>query len=292
MNLADTQQGHKPPHNTPHDTQAWHGPYRLAPNLRAEAAEHRRMQRELCRAVDTSAFDLMFRPRLSLGTGRMLGAEALPFWPHKRLGLLPAKAFMPLADISGHAVRIGSWSLGTACAAVAGTPCWPSHWQVSVRISQRLLVQGTLIGQLADIFERTGLAPERLELALDEALLADIDVDTLLTLSAIRDLGVGVALDDFGTGFASLSALKRLPLTAMKLDRSLIRDLPDDREDAAILRALVSAGHALGFDIVADGIETERQRAFLVASGCDAGQGSLFSNPLTAAELGGWIATT
>lgn len=268
-----------------------HGPFRLAPDPRAEAAERRRMQRELRHAVQRSAFDLLFQPRLSLGTGRMLGAEALPVWTHSRLGSLQAKAFMPLADLSGHAAEIGGWSLGSAAAAAAA-PGWPSHWQVSVRISPGQLVKDALIGQLAAIFERTGLAPERLEIALDEALLANVDVNTLLTLSAIRDLGVGVALDDFGMGFASLSALKRLPLTTMKLDRSLIRDLPQDREDAAILRALVSAGHALGFNIVATGVETERQLAFLAASGCDAGQGSLFSNALTAAQLNTWIATT
>jgi EAL domain-containing protein (putative c-di-GMP-specific phosphodiesterase class I) len=290
MTLAEIEQNHSnaPPHQAP----PRHGLFRLTPNPRAEAAERRKMQRELCRAVETSAFQLMFLPRLSLGTGRMLGAEALPFWPHKRLGPLQARTFMPLADLAGHGVRVGGWSLETACATAATAPGWPAHWRVSVRVSSRQLMQGTLIDQLAQAFEQTGLAPERLELALDEALLADIDVDTLLTLSAIRDLGVGVALDDFGTGFASLSALKRLPLTAMKLDRSLIQNLPHDREDAAILRALVSAGHALGFEIVACGIETERQRTFLAGSGCDAGQGSLFSNALTATEICDWIATT
>lgn len=290
MNLADIRQSHANEAST--QARPRHGPFRLAPAPRAEAAERRRMHRELCHAVQTSAFDLMFQPRLSLGTGRMLGAEALPVWPHSRLGSLQAKAFMPLADLSGHAAQIGGWSLGTAAAAAAAVPGWPSHWQVSVRISPAQLVQGALIAQLAAIFERTTLAPERLEIALDEALLANVDVDTLLTLSAIRDLGVGMALDDFGTGFASLSALKRLPLTTMKLDRSLIRDLPHSREDAAILRALVSAGHALGFDIVANGVETEGQLAFLTASGCDAGQGSLFSNALTAAQLNTWIAAT
>jgi EAL domain-containing protein (putative c-di-GMP-specific phosphodiesterase class I) len=290
MNLTEIQ--HNQTNASPHEAPAGHGPYRLTPNPRAEAAERRKMRRELGRAVETSAFGLMFLPRLSLATGRMLGAEALPFWPHKRLGSLQARSFMPLADLAGHGVRLGGWSLEKACATAATAPGWPAHWRVSVRVSSRQLVEGTLIVQLAQAFERTGLAPDRLELALDEALLADIDVDTLLTLSAIRDLGVGVALDDFGTGFASLIALKRLPLTAMKLDRSLIQNLPDDREDAAILRALVSAGHALGFEIVACGIETERQRTFLAGSGCDAGQGRLFSNALTEAELSTWIATT
>lgn len=276
---------------TPYKSPIRHGLRPLPPHPRAEATERRRMQRELRDAVETSAFGLKFQPRLSLGSGQMMGAEVLPFWQNRRLGSIQARAFMPLAEISGHAVEIDAWCLLNACTAATSVSCWPSHWKVSLRVSSRQLVDGALIGQLVETLERTGLAPERLEVALAETLLADIDVETLLTLSAIRDLGVGLALDDFGTGFASLAALKRLPLTTMKLDRSLIRDLADDREDGAILRALVRTGHALGFDIVADGIETERQRGFLIASGCDAGQGSLFCNAVSAAQLRSWIAT-
>jgi len=112
-----------------------------------------------------------------------------------------------------------------------------------------------------------------------------VSLDTLLTLSAVRDLGVGIALDDFGTGFASLSMLKRLPLTVMKLDRSLIRDLPDNVEDSAIVKAVIETGHALGLTVVAEGIETEAQRAFLSGTGCDEGQGYLFSHPVPSDEL-------
>jgi EAL domain-containing protein (putative c-di-GMP-specific phosphodiesterase class I) len=109
-------------------------------------------------------------------------------------------------------------------------------------------------------------------------------VETLLTLSALRDLGVGLALDDFGTGWASIAMLKRLPLTTLKLDRSMVRDLPGNREDAAIIRAMIGTGHALGLTVVAEGIETELQRAYLGSLGCDQGQGYLFGHPL-AAEL-------
>jgi EAL domain-containing protein (putative c-di-GMP-specific phosphodiesterase class I) len=124
-----------------------------------------------------------------------------------------------------------------------------------------------------------------LELAFAESVLAEVDTDTLLLLSAIRDLGIGVAVDDFGAGVASLAMLKRLPLTAMKLARTLVREVTTDREDAAIVRAVIETGHALGLRMVADGIESELQRAFLARSGCDEGQGSLFGHKLTAEAL-------
>lgn len=267
-----------------------HGAARKGPSLRAEAAEHRRMQRELNSAVATLAFDMVFKPRISLATGRMLGAEALPVWSHRRLGKLAAKTFMPVAEMSGLSGQIDRWALGSACATAARS--WPSHWQVSVRISHRHLVNEGLVSQLTEILDATGLAPERLEIALDEAFLGDIEFDTLLTLSAVRDLGVGVSLDDFGSGHSSLSTLRRLPLTTLKLDRALISDLPDSQDDIAILRALASAGGALGFDIVANGIESEEQRHVLLASGCNAGQGNLFSKALSAAALSDWVAMT
>ena len=133
--------------------------------------------------------------------------------------------------------------------------------------------------------EQSGLRPDRLELELTESMLVDSSADTLLALSAVRDLGVGLALDDFGTGFASLSMLKRLPLTTMKLDRSLVRELPSNREDAAIVRAVIGTGHAMGLTVVAEGIETEAQRAYRSGIGCDEGQGYLFSHPLPAEQL-------
>lgn len=285
----------------PRERQSRHGPYLLSPSQRAEAAQRRRMRRDLHRATETEAFVLRFEPVLSLRHGWIRGAEALLFWPHPRHGLLPAASLLPELPLAAHdpaapsadaveqSIRIGAWHLAQSCKEIASEPLpWPRSWTVSVRVSCRQLVDGALLSQVAHALEQTGLSPERLDIRLSEAALAAIDVDTLLTLSALRDLGVGLTLDDFGTGFASLSLLKRLPLTAMKLDRALIRDLPADREDAAILRAIISTGHALGMEIVADGIDTESQRSFLATSGCDLGQGMLFAQPLTSLQLGAW----
>ncbi len=251
--------------------------FRLAPDQRVDAAQRRRLLRDLEAATHDGAFVLQYQPLLSLESGRLTGAEALPRWPHRRRGPIPPSVFTPLAEQSGLITAIGGWALRTACKAASG---WPAGAGVWVTVSPRQLADQALLRQIAEALEESGLEPERLEIALAETTLMAVDVETLLTLSAIRDLGVGLALDDFGTGFASLSLLKRLPLTVMKLDRAMVRDLPRDREDAAIVRAVITAGHALGLSVVAEGIETGQQLAFLTAAGCDHGQGFLFGPPL------------
>lgn len=256
--------------------------FKLTPDGRAEAAARRRLQRDLDAATSAEDFVLHYQPRLLLADGTMIGAEALIRWPHRKRGLISPAAFIPLAERTGQITAIGGWVLRQACAEAC---TWPEAWAVSVNVSARQLADGALLQQVAFALEESGLSSDRLEIELTESLLVDVSMETLLTLSAIRDLGVGIALDDFGTGFASLAMLKRLPLTVMKLDRSLVRDLPHDREDAAIVRAVIQTGHALGLVIVAEGIETEQQRAFLSGTGCDEGQGYLFNPPLAADHL-------
>ena len=207
--------------------------------------------------------------------------EALIRWPDRKRGLIPPNSFIPIAEQSDLINLIGAWVLKEACIEAVG---WTRH-RLSVNVSARQLQSGVLPVQLAVALEQSGLPPDRLELELTESMLVDGSTDTLLALSAIRDLGVGLALDDFGTGFASLSMLKRLPLTVMKLDRSLVRELPTNREDAAIVRAVIGTGHAMRLTVVAEGIETEAQRAFLSGIGCDEGQGYLFSHPLPVQQL-------
>ena len=256
--------------------------YRLTPRRHDGQADRRRTERELAIATQLGHFLLQYQPRVRLQDGRSHAAEALIRWPHRKQGMIPPAMFLPLAEESGQIVPIGAWVLRTACREARG---WRQPWTVSVNVSPRQLVAGTLLRQLAAALEETGLPPERLELELPESHLVAADTDTLLTLSAVRDIGIGLALDDFGHGFASLAVLKRLPLTAMKLDRSLVRGLPADQEDAAIVRAVIAAGHALGLTVTAEGIETELQRDFLAGCGCDDGQGTLFSQPLPADQM-------
>jgi EAL domain-containing protein (putative c-di-GMP-specific phosphodiesterase class I) len=260
---------------------------RRALDPRAGLSTRRRLERDLRAAVVEGGLLLYYQPRLSLASGTIVAAEALLRWPHPRHGLISPATFIPIAERTDLVTEIGGFVLGTACAEAA-------HWQtlspgivptVSVNVSARQLADGALLEQLSTALDASGLSPEQLELELTESMMVETGVETLLTLSAIRDLGVGLALDDFGTGYASLSMLKRLPLTVMKLDRSLVRGLPEDREDAAIVQAVVATGHALGLTVVAEGIETDVQRAFLSGIGCDEGQGFLFSHPQPAAAL-------
>jgi EAL domain-containing protein (putative c-di-GMP-specific phosphodiesterase class I) len=256
--------------------------FRLTPDGRADAADRRRMQRDLATATRERQFVLHYLPRLALGSLRPAGAEALIRWPQRKHGLVSAGVFMPLAERGGQAVEICAWTLSTACGDAAA---WPADCNVSVSIAAHRIEAAALLAQVAGALEGSGLRAERLEIGLGEALLLDTSDDTYLALSALRDLGVGVALDDFGTGVASLALLRRLPLTALKLDRSLIRDLPDDREGSAIVRATIETGHALGLTVVAEGIESEPHRAFLECCGCDQGQGALFGHALTAEQI-------
>jgi EAL domain-containing protein (putative c-di-GMP-specific phosphodiesterase class I) len=254
---------------------------RPARRVSPEAAERRRLEADLRQAVRLGAFMMNYQPRYVLRDGRMVGAEALIRWPHARRGLVSPAAFIPLAEQTGLITQIGGFALRRACAVARD---WPGM-VVSVNVSARQVSEQALLRQVAVALEESGLPAERLELELTESMLLHVDQDTLLVLSALRDRGVGLALDDFGTGYASLGMLRRLPLSAMKLDRTLIRDLPDDREDVAIVRAAVQTGHAMGLTVVAEGIETEAQREFLAAIGCDEGQGYLFARPAPAGQV-------
>jgi len=239
---------------------------------------HRQLRAELRRGMARDEFAVVYQPRIDLPTGVVLGCEALLRWPGRARGVLPPSVFIPVAEGTELINELGGWVLTQACMEAR---LWAGR-HVSVNVSSRQVASGVLSYQVAAALEGSGLAPEQLELELTESMLIECGTETLLALSALRDLGVGLALDDFGTGFASIAMLKRLPLTTLKLDRSMVRELPGNREDAAIVRAMIGTGHALGLTVVAEGIETELQRSYLASLGCDQGQGYLFSHPLSA----------
>jgi len=256
--------------------------FRLAPEPGDEAMERRRLEQDLRHTLSQDAFILHYQPRVALTSGATSGAEALIRWPHRKRGMVSPALFLPVAERSALGTRIGGWVLRAACEEAAR---WPPAATLSVNVSARHLLDGALLEQMAAALDASGLEPERLELEIAESVLIAIGDDPLLTLSAIRDLGVGIALDNFGTGSASLNVLTRLPLTSLKLDRCMTRPVPRDREAAAIVRAVLDSGHALGLGVVAEGIETEAQRAFLAGIGCDEGQGHLFSQALPPAQV-------
>ena len=230
---------------------------------RAHASRQRRLRRSVAEAAADGDLLLRYQPRRTLDAGRQTAAEAVVRWRDR-----------PAAE---H-VEVGSWMLRAATAAAAS---WPSGCVVSVAVSARQLAEGLLPRQLATALDASGLNPELLEVSLTEAALIDFSVDTLLLLSAVRDLGAGVALDRFGIGLASLAVLHRLPLTAIKLDPSLLRGLSGEGHGAALVRTVIAAGHALDLTVVADGVATAEQAALLHAHGCDEGQGAWFGPPLS-----------
>lgn len=256
--------------------------FRMTHNARTATADRRRREQELRQALHGGDLALHYLARRSLSCGEVRGAEAILRWPHRRRGLVAAADFMPMAETSGLAGQIGGWMLQEACRMAAS---WDGNVIVSVDVSASQVEDDSLLDQVAAALQDSGLPADRLEIELCESGLMDCLGETLLRLGALRDLGVGVALDEFGTGAASLSLLKRLPLTTVKLDASMLRDLAFSREDRAILQAIVQAARALSLTTVAMGVETEDQRAFLAGLACDEGQGPLFGPPFVPDQL-------
>jgi EAL domain-containing protein (putative c-di-GMP-specific phosphodiesterase class I) len=249
---------------------------------RIDMAERRRVTQKLRNALSEDGFVLQYQPKVHLKTGRVRGLEAMIRLQHRRRGLILPAHFMPVAERSDIVIDIGAWTLNEACRQASR---WPERFSVSLNISHRQLRSGRLTKQVIEALAGSGLAAARLELEMSEAMLIDDNEDTSFSLKAARALGVGLALDDFGAGYASLSVLRRLPLTTLKLDRSVILGLQNGDHDAAILRAAIEAAHALGCTVVADGVETETQCRLLDQMGCDEAQGSYVSAPLPAAEV-------
>ncbi|OYV39821.1 MAG: hypothetical protein B7Z81_02830 [Acidocella sp. 20-61-6] len=258
-----------------------------ARELRARAArrdvtERRRIADRLRQALTHEGFLLHYQPCLHLKTGRVEGAEAVIRLKHRRRGLILPHHFMPIAEHFEVINDIGAWMLHCAC---TDAMTWPVPTVVSVRLAHRQFRNGHLIKHLIEALTATGLASERLELCLTEAMLIEEDLDTIFTIKAMASLGVRLALIDFGTGHASLAALKRLPLGTLKLDRHMVQRLGQDYGDNAIVHAAIEAGHAMGCSVLADGVENEAQCRLLEDIGCDEAQGPYFSQPLTSEEF-------
>jgi EAL domain-containing protein (putative c-di-GMP-specific phosphodiesterase class I) len=255
---------------------------------RREITERRRITLRLRQALSNGGFILHYQPLVSLKSGLIRGAEALIRLQHSRRGLITPNHFMPVAERSDVINDVGGWMLQQACAEAGA---WPGELSVAVTLSLRHLRSGRLIRQLLEALASSNLPPERLELELSEAMLIDDNDDTTFSLRALQGIGVRMALNNFGIGYASLSALKRLPLSTLRLDRSMIQNLGEGQAGTAIVRAAIEAGHALGCRVLADGVETEQQFKLLEAIGCDEGQGSYFSHSVAAAEMAAMVAS-
>ena len=250
-------------------------------SMRAELAARRAVNEELRQAQSANQWELHYQPQVRLSDGALTGVEALLRWRHPRWGMLAPAAFISVLETHLVAYEVGQWVLNESCRQLAA---WRSQGLNVPRISCNLFgAQVQAQGLVADVetaLTRHGLQPTELELEITETIALRHDDEALQPLSALVERGVGIALEDFGTGFASLSTLKRAPLTRLKIDRSFVADICTDRHSAAVIGGILSIGTALEIDVIAEGVETLEQQTALQALGCTQAQGYLFGRPL------------
>jgi diguanylate cyclase (GGDEF)-like protein/PAS domain S-box-containing protein len=254
--------------------------------MNLQAAEQRQLETFLRRALKEEEFFLVYQPQMELKTGRVVGVEALLRWRHQEQGILLPSSFVPLAEKSGLIIPVGEWVLRAACRQGkawqdAGLP----PLRLAVNLSGRQFKQYNLIGIIDDILCETGFDPTLLELELTESTLMEHAETTVQTLRGIKKMGIHLAIDDFGTGYSSLSHLKKFPLDRLKIDRSFIRDITFNVDDAVIAEAIIAMAQSLKLQVVAEGVERQDQLDFLSCRSCDEIQGFLLSPPVSADEI-------
>ncbi|MGE5492651.1 MAG: putative bifunctional diguanylate cyclase/phosphodiesterase [Actinomycetota bacterium] len=252
-----------------------------AAEYNAYALERLSLEEDLRRALEREEFEVYYQPQVDLARGVIDGAEALIRWHRPGYGLVSPVRFIPLAEESGLIVPIGEWVLRTACAQFASwQKAGGAPMRVSVNLSARQFRHNDLTQSVCDILREKGLPPESLELEITESMLMQDVQKGGCVLKELRGLGVHFAIDDFGTGYSSLNYLKRFPISTLKIDQSFVRQIPEDNDDAAIVRAVIALGHGLNLKVVAEGVETEQQLAFMREHCCDRIQGYYYSPPV------------
>jgi diguanylate cyclase (GGDEF)-like protein len=251
--------------------------------MNARTLERLGIESELRHALERNEFTLHYQPQVCLSDGIIVGMEVLIRWNHPQLGQIAPARFISLAEEMGLIIPIGAWVIRTAC---AQTRAWQlaglGELRVAVNLSARQFTQKALVQSIADVIAATGLEPRLLELELTESMVMDAVEHAITILRNLKGLGVQISIDDFGTGYSSLSYLRRFPIDVLKIDQSFVNDLTVDADDAAIVRSIISLAHSLRLKVIAEGVETAEQLAYLRAHGCDQGQGYLFSRPLDA----------
>jgi EAL domain-containing protein (putative c-di-GMP-specific phosphodiesterase class I) len=247
-----------------------------------KAQERLVLENNLYKALERQEFRLHYQPQIDLRTGEIVGMEALIRWQNQS-GFISPSLFIPLAEEMGLINAIGEWVLWTAC---AQNRTWQSLGLPAIRMAVNLSAlqfqQKNLVNIIAQVLESTKLDARYLELEITESIaMHDIPV-TISVLRTLRSMGIQIAVDDFGTGYSSLSSLKHFPLDKLKIDQSFVRELVTDSFDAAIVKALIALGHGLKLEVIAEGVETQEQLAFLRSVKCDGMQGYLLSRPLSA----------
>lgn len=253
-----------------------------SPDIEARSLERLVLENNLRMALERNEFFLHYQAKRNLKTGEIAGVEALVRWQHPELGIISPAQFIPLAEETGLIVLIGRWVLKTACAQnVAWLKQGLPPLCMAVNLSVRQFFDDNLIQDVADALSESGMEPELLEMEITEGMVMQDAERAIRTLTAIKALGVRLAIDDFGVGYSSLAQIKRFPIDTLKVDRSFIRDIPQNREDRAITEAIIAMGRTLSLTVIAEGVETQEQEEFLRDHACDQSQGYYFSKPIS-----------
>ncbi|MEI2415617.1 EAL domain-containing protein [Orrella sp. JC864] len=253
--------------------------------LRDALLQRRKLEAELNQAYEQGQFELYYQPQVSLRSREVVSCEALLRWRHPVRGLQTPAQFLDVLEASPLALPVGIWILRTACSQAARWRAMRPDFRISVNLFGAQVQDGRLSRLVQDVLAETGLDPQGLELEITENTLIHQSSEFLGALERIQATGVGIALDDYGTGYASLSLLKRLPVTRLKIDRSFVHDATHNKEDAAVVRAILYLGRNFGLNVVAEGVETLSHEAFLRRRGCDHAQGYLYGRPQSAAQF-------
>lgn len=261
-----------------------------SPELDRGSADRLLLENSLLRALEQNEFSLFYQPQIDIRTNAITAVEALLRWRKGDGGFTSPATFIPLAEETGLIVPIGKWVLQTACRDAGRLrEHFNARLGVAVNISSRQFVDGGLRHTIEETLNASGLDPGSLEIEITESLLMDERFGGAKALRDIHALGVGIAIDDFGTGYSSLSYLKRFPIDRLKIDQSFVRDVTVDSNDAALASAIIGIGHSLDIPVIAEGVETSAQLAFLSKNGCDQGQGYFFARPMPFDDLMEWL---
>lgn len=260
--------------------------------MNARSLERMSLEGHLRRALERDEFLLHYQPKIDLASGAIAGVEALLRWNHPDLGLVAPARFVPILEDNGLIVQVGEWVLGEACRQIKA---WSADdivlgMPVAVNLSGRQLQQANLHRCIERIVSDAGVDPRLIELEITESMLMRNPEHAIGILRYLKDLGMCLSMDDFGTGYSSLSYLKRFPVDRLKIDRSFVRDIASDRDDAAISRSIIAMGHSLGLKVIAEGVETAEQLAFLKNARCDEAQGYYFSKPIPPDDIRRFVA--
>ncbi len=260
--------------------------------LTSHAFEQVILENSLRRAITDDQLRLHYQPLLNLRSGRLIGAEALVRWQHPDLGLVPPNKFIPLAEATGIIIEIGDWVLNTACRqCMAWLDQGLDIGFIAVNVAGPQITRQKIAEQAQRAIEVSGLPAEKLELEVTESFIMEETEQNILLLKELCAMGIRLSIDDFGTGYSSLTRLKRLPIDKLKIDQSFVRDIPGDPEDVAIVNAIIALAQSLDLNLIAEGVETEEQKQFLLEAGCNEGQGYLFARPLPPEEFVEFVAS-